>query len=532
MSAASHDCHGETVERMDSPRDERATSMTSAMLRSPSSSDARSVSSESELCNGDDFPREPLDAADAVELPAPLVRRLKWRIVPPLWLAYAVAMAERTNISFAELTMGRELGMSEAQFGLAAGIFFVPFALGQVPLVYVAQRVGLVGSLAAMLAVWGVASFLTGFVGSFGQLVALRFVLGLAESAFYATAMAYIAHWLPGKPLGEAVTLFATGGVGGSIIGGPSAGLILTYVTSAAGYAGWRWVFFAQALPGLLLVPLLLCALPSHASSPLSSFLSHAERRAVVAAAAAHRGARKPGSLRSLVGAIGSSAQTWCLSCQMCVTQVMAYMGAFFTPLMAKQFLEALGVAVPLWALGLLALPPLAFSLLLGPRIVRWASASAGRARRFDTMYRLTAGYTCCALGSGVLLLWSARLGEAAAPYIYSFCLLTSLGGVSYFMLFFGLFWSIHAEVTPAALQPVSVAFVNMVGNLGGFMGPVLLGVFHDQLGPFCDGGRTHAGKASCPMQYAWGLTTLALIFATASLCSYRWAIRLGLRGH
>jgi len=147
-------------------------------------------------------------------------------------------------------------------------------------------------------------------------------------------------------------------------------------------------------------------------------------------------------------------------------------------------------------------------------------------------MYRLTAGYTCCALGSGVLLLWSARLGEAAAPYIYSFCLLTSLGGVSYFMLFFGLFWSIHAEVTPAALQPVSVAFVNMVGNLGGFMGPVLLGVFHDQLGPFCDGGRTHAGKASCPMQYAWGLTTLALIFATASLCSYRWAIRLGLRGH
>ena len=146
-------------------------------------------------------------------------------------------------------------------------IFFVPFALGQVPLVYVAQRVGLVGSLAAQLAVWGVASFLTGFVGSFGQLVALRFVLGLAESAFYATAMAYIAHWLPGKPLGEAVTLFATGGVGGSIIGGPSAGLILTYVSSAAGYAGWRWVFFAQAAPGLLLVPLLLCALPLSTSA-------------------------------------------------------------------------------------------------------------------------------------------------------------------------------------------------------------------------------------------------------------------------
>lgn len=110
-------------------------------------------------------------------------------------------MAERTNISFAELQMGKELNMSLTVFGLAASIFFVPYALAQVPIAYIASIVGVRRMLVIMFLGWSFCSAGTSLVQTSTQLVAMRFLLGLSESGFYPTVIAYLADWFPGKVL-------------------------------------------------------------------------------------------------------------------------------------------------------------------------------------------------------------------------------------------------------------------------------------------------------------------------------------------
>ena len=108
-------------------------------------------------------------------------------------------MAERTNISFAEIQMGKELGMSLTVFGLAAGIFFLPFALSQVPIAHIASVIGARRAIVAMFIVWSICSAATSMVQNSTQLIVLRFLLGMAESGFYPTALSYLAEWFPGK---------------------------------------------------------------------------------------------------------------------------------------------------------------------------------------------------------------------------------------------------------------------------------------------------------------------------------------------
>jgi ACS family tartrate transporter-like MFS transporter len=113
------------------------------------------------------------------------IPKLRIRLIPFLFLLYVVAFLDRTNISFASLTMNRELGITAQQFGFLAGIFFFGYSLFEVPSNLLLHKIGARVWIARILISWGAVAMLTGFLTSVGQLYVARFVLGVAEAGFF-----------------------------------------------------------------------------------------------------------------------------------------------------------------------------------------------------------------------------------------------------------------------------------------------------------------------------------------------------------
>ena len=128
---------------------------------------------------------------------SPLYRKIASRLVPFLMLLYMVAFLDRVNISFAALTMNRDLGISESVYGFAAGVFFLSYCLFEVPANLVLARLGARRWLAILMVIWGIVSMGTAFVHSEGTYIGVRFLLGIAESGFYPGVIYYFTFWLP-----------------------------------------------------------------------------------------------------------------------------------------------------------------------------------------------------------------------------------------------------------------------------------------------------------------------------------------------
>ena len=123
------------------------------------------------------------------------IRKLQFRLIPYLFLLYVVAMIDRVNISFAQLTMNRDLGLSSQQYGIAAGIFFIGYFLFEVPSNLILHKVGARIWIARILLSWGLVASLTGLVESIHQLYAARVLLGFAEAGYYPGIVLYLTYW-------------------------------------------------------------------------------------------------------------------------------------------------------------------------------------------------------------------------------------------------------------------------------------------------------------------------------------------------
>ena len=148
----------------------------------------------------------PLLTASSKPLPERLRRKLLVRLVPFVALGYALCFIDRSNISFAELSMRNdtELHLSDADFGLSSGLFFVGYALAQVPALHIAQLVGARYVFTVLLLLWGGVSTSLCLISSTTQLCVLRFLLGLVEAGYYPLMVYYLSTWFPDEWLGAA----------------------------------------------------------------------------------------------------------------------------------------------------------------------------------------------------------------------------------------------------------------------------------------------------------------------------------------
>src|SRR6202042_3776759 len=180
------------------------------------------------------------------------IAKVSWRLLPLVALAYCISYIDRSNISFAALTMNKDLGFNAYIFGWGAGIFFFSYFLFEIPSNLILEKVGARIWVARIMITWGIISGLTAFVTGTTSFLIIRFLLGAAEAGFFPGMILYFTYWFPSEYRGRVIsTLFIAQPVANAAASLAS-GAILE-MDGLLGIKGWQWIFIIEAIPAVLL---------------------------------------------------------------------------------------------------------------------------------------------------------------------------------------------------------------------------------------------------------------------------------------
>lgn len=395
--------------------------------------------------------------------PPLLLKKLRWRLLPFLFLLYVVAYLDRINVSFAALQMKAQLGFSDAVYGLGAGIFFLGYFLFQVPSNLALERVGARRWISALMICWGIISGCMFSVHSAASFYSLRFLLGAAEAGFFPGVIFYLRSWFPASARAGVVALFMTAGPVSGVIGGPISGWLLDW-NHRGGLAGWQWMFLLEAIPAILLGFVAWFFLADNPGR--APWLSPAERSWLMQTAG---GEANTASVTS-----GEPPGLWFVNARLWGF-ALVYFGlntcTYGISLWLPTALHSL-TGLPNFLLGLLStVPYLAAAILM---ILVGAHSDRTAERRWHIAFSAFAG--------GIALVVS---GFSPGIAISVFCFAIALSASSSMA---GPFWAMASGSFTAAAAARSIALINAIGNLGSGFGPYWIGHLRDTTGSFLAG--------------------------------------------
>jgi len=395
----------------------------------------------------------------AGSIEARTIRKVLIRILPFIFLLYIISFLDRINIGFAALTMNKELAITSQQFGLLAGIFFFGYFLFGVPSNLLLHKVGARVWIACILITWGIVAMLTGFAHNVHQLYVVRFLLGLAEAGYYPGVVLYLTYWFRQRERAHAIALVLVGLPVASILGGPVSGLILDNV-HWLGVSSWRWLLILEGVPAVVCGMLTYFLLPSR--PPEAKFLAQDEKDWIIAELAREH-EKKLGEHQISVAQTFTHLRVWHLAWIQFTFLIGLYSLSFWMPLVIKSLSSHYSNTV----VGFLAVLP----QLAGLAAMVLVSRSSDR--RLERRYH--AAIAALAGGMGWLL-----LGTTASPVVSMLLLLLVAAGAYSIP---GPFWSLPSEFLTGYAAASGIAFINSIGNLGGFAGPYAVGLIKDKTG-------------------------------------------------
>ncbi|WP_321893269.1 MFS transporter [Paraburkholderia tropica] len=182
-----------------------------------------------------------------------MYRKVSVHVMPFLVISFVVAFLDRVNIGFAQFQMKHDLGFSDAIYGLAAGMFFIGYMLFEVPSNLLLHRIGAKRTFSRIMVCWGAVSIAMAFARTPTILYVLRFLLGLFEAGFFPGIVLYLSYWYPARYRASRTSwIFAAMATAG-VIGGLTAGVIMTQLEAAMGLRGWQWLFIVEGFPAVML---------------------------------------------------------------------------------------------------------------------------------------------------------------------------------------------------------------------------------------------------------------------------------------
>lgn len=180
------------------------------------------------------------------------MRRVAWRILPFLMVSYFIAFVDRVNVGFAALQMNRDVGLDAAAFGLGGGLFFLSYALLEVPSNLFMQKLGARRWIARIMISWGLIAAAMAWVQGPNSFYALRLLLGAAEAGFFPGVILYLTYWFPIAYRARVIAIFTIAIPISSFLGSPISAMLLR-ADGWLGLRGWQWLFIIEALPAVLL---------------------------------------------------------------------------------------------------------------------------------------------------------------------------------------------------------------------------------------------------------------------------------------
>ena len=203
------------------------------------------------------------------------IRKASWRLLPMLGIGYGIAYMDRVNISFASLQMNQDLHFSATVYGLGGGLFFLSYALLEVPSNLLLVRFGARRWLARIMFTWGVLAAGMMFVRTPVQFYVMRFLLGAAEAGFFPGVVFYLMQWFPAEHRGRAISRFYVAFPLSSVVMGAIAGALLN-LHGKLSLAGWQWLFLVEGIPAIVPSAIVLMRLPD--SPARATWLTDDER--------------------------------------------------------------------------------------------------------------------------------------------------------------------------------------------------------------------------------------------------------------
>ena len=203
------------------------------------------------------------------------VSKASWRLLPLIGLGYGIAYMDRVNISFAALQMNQDLHFSATVYGLGGGLFFLSYAMLEVPSNLLLVRFGARRWIARIMLTWGLLAAGMMFVKTPTQFYVMRFLLGSAEAGFFPGVGFYLMQWFPAAHRGRAISRFYVALPLRSVVMGAVAGSLLNR-HGQFGLAGWQWLFLVEGLPAVILSAVILVGLPD--SPAQAAWLTDNER--------------------------------------------------------------------------------------------------------------------------------------------------------------------------------------------------------------------------------------------------------------
>jgi ACS family tartrate transporter-like MFS transporter len=391
-----------------------------------------------------------------------VLAKVTWRLIPFMFVLYIVAYLDRINVGFAALQMNQDLGLTPAVYGFGAGIFFIGYFLFEIPSNLILQRVGARLWIARILITWGIIASATMLVRNAESFVVARFLLGAAEAGFFPGMILYLTYWYPAAERARTVALFMTATAIAGVVGGPVSGAILS-LHGAGGLAGWQWLFLLEGLPAIILGVVVLVYLPD--GPERATWLAPEERTWLRQRLAADREAI-PGhyTLRQAL----TSGRVWLL----CLLYLALVIGTYGLSMWLPQIIEGFS-GLGDFGVGLLsAVPYLAAAVAM---VLVGSHSDRTGERRWHLAVPALVGAIGLAL--------SAFLQPAPVLALAALSL-AALGIWSAF----GPFWSLPTTFLTGTAAAGGMALINSVGNLGGFLGPYLVGAVRSTTQSFTGG--------------------------------------------
>ena len=394
--------------------------------------------------------------------PERVLRKVGWRLVPFLMLLYFVNFLDRVNVGFAALAMNKAIGLSPAVYGWGAGIFFLGYFLFEVPSNLLLQRVGARLWIARIMVTWGVVSTAMAWVSGPASFITLRFLLGIAEAGFFPGIILYLTFWFPAAYRARIVAAFFMAVPLSSVFGNPVSAWVLG-LDGWLGFEGWRWLFAIEGVPAIVLGFVVLGYLGDGPAK--AAFLAPEEREWLCATIAAEDQARATARPLDLRAAL-LNGMVWMLA-GVYFGLVMALYGiALWLPQLAN------GFGLSLQQIGFVTAVPYIVAAL---GMVVWGRRSDAKAER--TWHVAIPGFIAAA---GLI-----ATPFAGSPVLSLLCLCVAAFGI---YAAIPVFWTLPAGFLSGTAAAGAIGLINALGNLGGFVGPSMVGFVHEETGSFAAG--------------------------------------------
>jgi ACS family tartrate transporter-like MFS transporter len=401
----------------------------------------------------------------ADDLEARVVRKISWRILPFVMLLYFISFLDRVNVGFAAFTMNKAIGLTPAMYGLGGGLFFVGYFLFEIPSNLILYRVGARVWIARVMVTWGLVSAGSAFVTGPHSFYALRFVLGVAEAGFFPGIILYLSLWFPARFRAIAAAVFMAAAPLSTAVGSPISGALME-LPKFAGLTNWQWLYIIEAVPAILLGLAVLKVLTDKPEQ--AHWLEQEERDWLVSTLQSERTSTKSSHGAGLASALRTMRDPRVLALSLIYlgTSAGLYTLGLWAPLILRQF--AFSSIETGW---INAVPSV---VAIGGMTV-WA-------RHSDQTQERTWHVVLPCAAACIGFIWAGTAYTAIGVILALVIVNVGISAAK------APLWAMATTFLSGASAAAGIATINSIGNLGGFLGPFLIGWIKARSGSYTGG--------------------------------------------